>query len=406
MADNAHAMLSASGAPKWLICTPSARLEASINEENPVEAAEGTKAHKLLEYVLREYYFFEDIPADLQTAEGRKAAGFDESMMEACQAFLEHCKAITDPLDASGTPFTVLIEHKLAYDEWVPEGFGTGDFIVVSKHCLWVRDFKYGAGVAVSAGVVADEGEENDADDGNKQMMLYGLGAWNELGMAYDEIRELDIGIVQPRINRESSWRITLDNLLGWAELIKPIAVKAFAGEGEFVPGPHCTKAFCRARFTCRARAVSIMDKVRGMPDVALLSPEEIGELYPFLTGIASWANRLKEFAQGEALANGASPFPQLKLVEGKSNRFISDKNLARARLVANGFPLEKIEVVKDPELLGITALEKLCGKKKFVELLSDVIVKPAGKPTLVSVDDPRPRWMPRSDADSDFNED
>ena len=45
----------------------------------------------------------------------------------------------------------------------------------------------------------------------------------------------------------------------------------------------------------------------------------------------------------------------------------------------------------KPREVLGITAMTKLLGKKRFEELLGDHVHKPEGKPTLVPVADKRP---------------
>ena len=382
MAD--HALLSASGAKKWLTCPPSARLEETLPDDASEEAKEGTKAHELMELAARHFYF-KEMRDDLWTPEQRAAAGFNEEMKEAVEIFMAECRKITDPLDAAGIAYTVLVEQKLDFSPWVPEGFGTGDLVIVARHCVWVRDFKYGKGVPV-------ETEEN------YQMMLYGLGAYNELAFAYEDINELDIGVVQPRIDNVSTWRVSLANLLAWGESIKPIAQLAWEGKGEYKPGEHCTTGFCRARHTCRARVLSLLS--------AAVSPcittDEIATLLPVLPQLVSWGNSLQEQALKLAVDNGVT-FRGYKLVEGRSNRFISDPKLAAARLVANGVPQEKLFTAPEPQLLGITALENLTGKKKFQELLSDLLVKPPGKPTLVPDTDKRSVWVAKSSAEDDF---
>ena len=379
-----HAILSASGAKKWLACPPSARLEETLPDDASAEANEGTKAHELMELAAR-YVYFKEVRDDLRTPEQRAAAGFNEEMKEAVEIFMAECRKITDPLDAAGTPYTVLIEQKLDYSPWAPEGFGTGDFVVVARHCVWVRDFKYGKGVPV-------ETEENS------QMMLYGLGAYNELSFAYEDIRELDIGIVQPRIDNVSTWRVSLANLLAWGESVKPIAQLAWEGKGQFNPGEHCTTGFCRARHTCRARILHLLS--------AAVSPcvttDEIATLLPVLPQLVSWGNSLQEQALKLAVDDGVT-FRGYKLVEGRSNRFISDPKLAAVRLVASGVPQEKIFTAPEPQLLDITALENLTGKKKFQELLNDLLVKPPGKPTLVPDTDKRSVWVAKSSAEDDF---
>lgn len=384
MAD--HAILSASSGKKWITCPPSARLEENFPNETSAAAAEGTKCHELMELQARFEYFGENFPEHLNTVDKRRAKGFTEQMVEVVLEFMTEAKKITDPLKASGKPFVVLVEQRLDYSPWVPEGFGTGDLIIVAGHCVWVRDLKYGKGVPV-------------ASEEDYQMMLYGLGAHNELAMAFDDISEFDLGIIQPRINNNSSWRITTDNLLAWGESIKPIAQLAWEGKGEFKPGEHCESGFCRARFTCQARASACLAASAGLTPAGLMMPDEIAALLPQLASIEKWAKGLAEYAQKTAIEERVA-YPGYKLVEGKSNRFIADQRLAQIRLTANGYT----SFMTEPALVGITALEELVGgKKAFVDLLGDIVQKPAGKPTLVPESDKRPVWQGSTTADSDF---
>ena len=388
--DAAHALLGASGAKKWLTCTPSARLEQNFPDEESEYAKEGTMAHQVVEWALRHHYFKEAIPEHVNTVEKRRAAGYNDEMVSSAQTFLEECRKITDPLDADGVTYTVLVEQKLDYSPWVPEGFGTGDFVVVANHAVWVRDFKYGQGVAVET-------------EDNEQMNYYGLGAYNELSFAYEGIRELDIGIVQPRIGNIASTRVSLADLLAWGERNKAKAELAWAGEGELVPGAHCVTGFCRARYKCKARVDYILANAGALADANTLLIDEIAELLPKLDDIEKWAKSMKTYTLTEAVDNGVC-YPGYKLVEGRSNRYIKDSSLAAVRLVANGIPKEKI--FTEPSLVGITALETLVGSKaKFNELLGDIVGKPAGKPTLVPASDKRPEWKPQHDADEDFGE-
>lgn len=385
-----HALLSASGSKKWLACPPSARLEETLPDESSAFAAEGTTAHRLVELMLREQFHSEACPS-FNTPEKLAQAGFNGEMLEAARLFVAECLAIAQPLREAGEPFAVMVEQKLDYSPWAPEGFGTGDFVLVSRHCIWVRDFKYGQGVRVEA-------------EDNSQMMYYGLGAYNALAFAYEDIETVNIGIIQPRINASSSWEVSLADLLTWGKQNAPVAQLAFAGKGEFCPGDHCSSGFCRARFTCKARAeanlLAATQEFGDLPDSFLLDNEQVAHLLPKLGAIAAWANDLQDYALKQAVDHNAR-FPGFKLVEGRSNRFISEPKTAAVRLVANGFPQEK--VYAEPKLLGIGALETLTGKKKFEELLGDLLRKPPGKPTLVSVDDGRPEWKPTATAEEDF---
>lgn len=386
MAD--HALLSASGSGKWLVCTPSARLEATLPDDSSDESKEGTKAHDLCEIIGREVFFGESRP-DLNTPEKLEAAGFTGEMLEAARDFVGKCKALVDAAKEAGDAYTVLIERKLDYSEWAPGGFGTGDFILATRRKVWVRDFKYGKGVRVFA-------------EDNSQMMMYGLGALADLSFAYDEIEAIDIGVEQPRLDASSSWEISATDLLAWAnDVVKPLALAAWHGEGEFVPGDHCTEGFCRARFTCRARADLYRNLATTDKPGHTLTTEEIAKLLPHLGQIASWAKAVGEYALKAAVEG--TVFPGHKLVEGKSSRFISDPGKAAVRLVANGVDKSKLFPEPEPKMIGITAIQDLIGKKKFEELLGDILVKPAGKPTLVDDKDPRPVWAPNASAEDDF---
>lgn len=384
-----HAILSASSSKKWLTCTPSARVEEHYPDEQSVYAKEGVLAHDVVKWGLEYAYHGTFIPEHVNTTEKRRALGYTDAMLDAAKAFLDMAKAITDPLVAAGIPFLVRIEKRLDYSAWVPEGFGTGDLVIISPHCIWVRDFKYGTGVAVEA-------------DENSQMMLYGLGAWAEAEFAFDGINEVDLGIFQPRIKHFPSWRTTLKSLLGWGETIRPVAAKAWAGEGERVAGAHCFDFFCRARFECPAvadKALAIASE-EFFDEPERLSPARIAELLPQLPLLEKWSKGLREFALRAAVDDGVK-YPGFKLVAGRSNRFISDQKAAAVRLVANGVPQDR--VMTEPTLVGLTALEEAVGAKRLQELLGDLIVKPAGAPALVPESDKRPVWQPVSTPEDDF---
>lgn len=414
--ERAHAILSASGAKKWLNCTPSARLEETFTDEGSEFASEGTKCHELLEIAAR--YEFHGIKADaypvttlvsedpatgkqvwstewvdLHTEEGRRKAGFNGDMDDAVKVVLAEIRKVTSVLDAAKEPYVILVELRLNYSAWAPEGFGTGDIVIVSQKKIWVFDLKYGKGVEVSS-------------IDNEQMKLYALGAWAEFSFEYDGIEEVEVCIVQPRMNNVSPWCVSLADLLAWGENhVKPRAALAWAGEGEFNPGPWCKEGFCKARFNCRARAEANLAAAGTLPDKRLLSPLEIDALLPKLDDIEAWAKDVSGFALRSAVDDGVR-YPHYKLVEGRSNRYIKDPKLAAVRLVANGVKQEDLFNTTEPQLKGITDLERICGgKKKFTLLLGDIIGKPPGKPTLVPVDDPRPEWKAKASADEDFDD-
>ena len=387
MAD--HALLSASGSKKWLTCTPSARLEETFKDEDTEFSKEGTKAHDLMEIALR-MFFLKEMPADtaLRTVEGRRAQGYTAEMDAAVEGLQKRVAEVTAELDKQKVAYTVFIEHKVDYSEWAEEGFGTADVIVATTKKAWVFDLKYGKGVPV------------DAED-NSQMKLYGLGAWADLSMAYEDIEVISLNIHQPRIGNFSSWEISLADLLAWGETVKQQAALAWEGIGDFVAGDHCTSGFCKARFTCKARASTCLETSAGLTRPELMTAEDIAGLLPKLDSIEKWAKGLKDYAQKSAIEESVR-YPGWKLVEGKSYRYVANKDEAQRRLKAGGFPEDGYMTA--PELIGITALEELVGgKKAFTELLGDIIQKPAGKPTLVPSSDKRSAWQGAVSADEEF---
>ena len=277
-----------------------------------------------------------------------------------------------------------MTEQRLDFSAYVPEGFGTGDVIILADHVLHIIDLKYGKGVGVSA-------EENP------QLRLYGLGALETFGMLY-EINYIKTTIIQPRIDNVSSEELPVDILIQWGEnTVKPLAALAMEGKGEFKVGDHCK--FCKARKTCRARAEANLELTKMefvIPE--LLGDEEIGEVLRKAEQLQSWVTDIQEYALQEAI-NGRK-FDGWKLVEGRSNRKYEDEIKVAEKLKEAGYDEASLY---EKKLYGITAMEKLVGKKTFGELLDDLIVKPPGKPVLVDLSDKRPELNTADQAAKDF---
>ena len=368
-----HAVLSASSSHRWLECPPSALLCSKAGDTASEFAMQGTNAHSLCEHKLK-------------TALGQKSKDptenlqyFDEEMadcsdmyaqyvMEQLAAAKEECK---DPI--------VLIEQHLDFSRWVPEGFGTGDCVIVSDETLAVIDFKYGVGILVEA-------------EKNPQMMCYALGALNLFDGIYD-IRQVSMTIFQPRRDNVSTCTMSKEVLLQWAEtVLKPAAELAAKGEGEYKADDHCR--FCKIKATCRKRAEYNLELARydfAVPST--LQDEEIEAVLSKADELVNWAGDVKEYALQQALSG--KQWDGWKLVEGRSNRRYVSEEAVAAKVEDAGFdPYEK-------KLLGITAMTKQLGKKRFEELLSDLVEKPQGKPVLVPESDKRPAMHTAAD---DFN--
>ncbi len=373
-----HALLSASSSKRWLNCTPSARLEEQFAQDagSSTYAEEGTAAHALAEHKVKKCLRKRSKRpvSDYQCDEMEECTdGYASYVMEQVELAKQQCK---DPV--------VLIEQRLDYSAYVPEGFGTGDLLIVADKVLTVIDLKYGKGVAVDA-------------EWNPQMMLYGLGALELFGCIYD-IETVRMSIYQPRLELVSTWEISVDNLMEWVETeLKPKAQLAINGEGEFRCGSWCR--FCKAKNTCRARAEEYLRLAQmEFKPPALLSDEEIAEVLKVADELAKWSADVYAFATDEAIAHGKK-WAGFKLVEGRSSRrYTDEEEVAEAAKTAGYTDIYK------RSLVGITEMEKLMGKKKFAEVLGKLVYKPQGKITLVMESDKRQEVMAAT-AEADFKE-
>lgn len=388
--DREHALLSASGASRWMGCTPSARLEEQFGEPDKGSpyAAEGTIAHELAELYLRKDVLrnmtedeFNDSLAELMDSEY-----FNDEMFDEVPKYVDYCEeqfrqAQTDTPDA-----VILIEQKVDLRAYIPEAFGTNDCIIISDGHMEVIDLKYGKGIPVSA-------------TANKQLMLYALGAYHKYEILYD-IETISLTIIQPRLNNISTWNIKVEDLLNWGENeVKPRAALAFEGKGELVAGDWCR--FCKVKNRCKALMEESLKVAKyEFAEAELLSDEEIADILKKAPRLIEWVNDITAYAQRQAIEENKT-WPGFKLVEGKSTRKWLDESKVEEILKANGFVDDEIYEMK---LKGLTAMQKLLGKAQFEALLSDVVVKPQGKPTLVPIDDKRPA-LGTEDAINDFKD-
>lgn len=374
-----HAYLSASASHRWLACPPSAKLCANILDQASEYAQQGTDCHELCAYLVEKALGRDVIdPTENLTyydAEMQNCAEeYRNYILEQIEAAKEFCK---DP--------QVMIEQRLDFSRWVENGFGTGDCVIVADEILQIIDYKHGLGILVSAG--------DDEHGGNSQMMCYALGALEVFGDIYD-INQIKMTIFQPRRDNLSTYTISKEDLLKWAdEVLAPTAQLAYVGKGEFNAGDHCT--FCKVKATCRKRAEYNLELAKydfKMP--ATLDDTEIAAILEKVDEMISWGNDIKDYALQQA--QSGVHFEGWKIVEGRSNRKYTAENAVADTVKDAGFdPYEK-------KLLGITAMSTLLGKKKFEELLGGLIYKPPGKPTLVPESDKRPAMNTAKD---DFKE-
>ena len=371
-----HALLSASSAHRWLSCPPSAVAAEAYPDQDTEFTREGTLAHEVAEKVARRYVKGEAAPEQYA----------DDVTTEMLACAIEYAEYILEQLKSPDA--VVLLEQRVDFSPWVPEGFGTCDCIIIQDDTLTIIDYKYGQGVAVSA-----------VD--NPQMKLYALGALNDYGFACD-VTKVEMHIFQPRLDSISDDSLAVEELLKWADLtVKPTAVKAFKGKGNYNAGEHCR--FCQHAGRCRklktvcTEYVETHDLRVGIP---VLADFEIAEALKMAPLITLWLRKVQEQAYNQ-LMNGGT-VPGYKLVEGKlGNRKWSDEMQVVNALKAAGYSLEEITETK---LFSPSGMDKAIGKKKVAELLEDYITRAPGQPTVVPETDKRPAYDRLAEAKNDFN--
>lgn len=365
-----HAFLSASSSHRWLACPPSALLCAKEADQSSAYAKQGSDAHELCEYLLLKA-LGHDPPDPTENLDY-----YDAEMLSCAEGYRDFVMEQVEEARKLSADTLICVEQRLDYSRWVENGFGTGDCVIVADDLLHVIDYKYGLGVLVSA-----SGEDGT---GNSQLKCYALGALDTFGDLYD-IRRIKLSIYQPRRENVDTFEMKVEDLLRWADdVLSPIAKLAFTGDGEFCAGDHCV--FCKVKATCRARADYNMELAKyEFEKPAMLEDEEIAAILSMIDSLVSWATDIKEFALQQALSG--TVYEGYKVVEGRSNRKYSDEN-AVARIVqeAGYDPFEK-------KLLGVTAMQRQLGKKRFQELLGGLLYKPPGKPVLVPTSDSRPEF-------------
>jgi hypothetical protein len=384
-----HAILSPSSASRWLVCSKSARLEEQFPDTDSDVAKEGTLAHKLAEIMLAHKL---NMISDKEFSDAfREIHGnvfYDEAMFDYCSDYAAFVIDRFEKAKQHTSDATILLESEVDLRSYIEEGFGTIDNQIIADGVLEITDLKYGKGVPVSA-------------ENNKQMMVYALGALEAHDFLYS-IKEVRMTIYQPRIDNITEWQVPVGYLKEWGDKeLKPLAAKAFAGDGEFIPGEHCR--FCRARATCRANGEKHMELAASefagiQPD--LLSEETITEILGKADVIKNWLTAVEDYALKQAVTG--KKWPGFKLVEGRSNRVYADEKKVATAVKKLGFKQDQIYTKK---LLGIGAMEKLIGKTVFTEKLNGLVVKPEGKPTLIFESDKRPELDSTAAAIKDFEQ-
>lgn len=369
-----HAVLSASSSERWINCPPSARLCEAYEDKGSDYAAEGTDAHTLCEYRLKQAL---GIPAEDPI---ENLSWYNEEMEECAAGYAAYVVELLETAKLTCSDPVVMIEQRVDFSRWVQDGFGTADCILIADGVLNIVDYKHGKGVEVSA-------------EGNTQLSLYSLGALEIFDGIYD-IDKVCVHIFQPRKSNVVSSMMDKADLYQWADTeLTEKAQLAYEGQGSFSCGEWCR--FCKAKAECRERAEANLALARyEFLSPALLDDEEIADILGKVDALTAWASDVKEYALQQAVSG--KEWTGWKLVEGRSNRKYTSEAAVATTVEGAGFdPYER-------KVLGVTAMQKMLGKTRFEELLAPYIEKPQGKPTLVPESDKRPAM---NTAKNDFME-
>ena len=397
----AHAKLSASGSDKWLTCTMSPAMENGIEDEDSVFSMEGTCAHAVGEARVSCWL---GTQVDERLAPGYSTY-YSYEFSDYVDEYVDYVKGRVMALrqEHGERNVTVLLEQRLDFSAWVPEGFGTGDVVIIVPGKVIVIDLKFGAGIFVGA-------------QDNSQIKLYGLGAYAAYDCIFD-FKEVEVVIHQPRKSNVGTQTITVEDLLHWAEnLVRPRALIAWAAlqariagkpvpdRAAYQPGDHCSNGFCKARFTCSARArfnLALGDLPYSLAEPDTLTVPQLEALVGRAETVAKWAKDCKAYLLREA-NEGRATLVSYRLGEGRSFRTITNEAEAAVLLEAGGFAAA--DIYKAPELVALGKLEKLVGAKKLTSMLGDLLIKPPGAATLVTLDSKAESVAPRRvSADEDF---
>lgn len=383
-----HAKLAASAAERWLNCPISVKLCEDIPDKGSEYAAEGTVAHKLAELMIADRLGPADPDRALELEEVHANQYYNKEMETSIRNYVDWVEETYLSIKRKCPDAELLTEQRVSFSEWVPQGFGTSDVVILADDTMTICDLKYGKGVAVSAVY-------------NPQLRLYALGAYDAFSIEYN-IERIRMIINQPRLDSISEDEVEVSRLIEWANtFVKPRAEQAYRGEGEPTPGEHCK--FCKVKALCRARAkeAQALDVKLNEKQPNLLSDEQIAAVLSLADRISSWVKDVKDYALAAAVEG--KYFEGYKLVEGRSVRKLSDPDKVVEVLTGAGY--DKAILYKEPELYGITALQGIVGKKNLEKLIGDYIVKPPGAPTLVPNSDKRPAINGAAVYNDDFKE-
>lgn len=368
-----HALLSPSSSERWINCPGSVKAIVEAQEKALVRtnktsfyADEGTLAHELAEKTLTgsgNCFDYENVTLELENA-----VEVSREMCQYVQSYVDFVKLFEGDLR---------VEQRVYYTDWVPDGSGTSDAVIVQDDRLVCIDLKYGKGLMVDA-------EENT------QALCYALGTYQ--GLTQDQkgkIKSVLMVIHQPRLDNVSEWEISITDLLRRGEAIGQAAESALSDDAPLRAGESQCRwcpisAMCPEQMRLAQEALSCdFDNISGITPVNLLSDSQLRVVLDSKATIIAWLGAVEKLVS-ERLGDGGT-FEGYKLVEGRSLRAWEDEDHA-----AQVLELTLGQDAYAKKLLSPAQAEKALGKE-LSKGIQDFIVKPTGKPTLAPESDKRP---------------
>lgn len=378
-----HAVLSASGAYRWLACPGSIRLCDGLPQTTSIYAQEGTAAHKVAEKCLRmESWKAADLLGGIISVDG-KPFDVTQDMVDAVQVYLDTIKA-----DFEQGGRDLMWEHQFHLNWLYPDLYGTNDALISEPFgLLRVYDYKHGAGVAVEA-------------EDNSQLMYYALGAIGPKGGGFEEV---ELVIVQPRAVHPDGpirrCRMPVGDLLKWANEVLLPGAKATENPGApLVSGDHCR--FCNALAHCPAQREMALSVAQDLftevptrpPDPQTLAPSELKRIISAAPMVEAWLDAVRIYAKS-LLETGMIEPAQLgyKLVSGRSTRSWADEDAAAAFLVM----VLDDDAYVPKKLISPAQAEKILKGPENKKAIATMVKKSEGGTSMVPLSDKREAIIP-----------
>jgi len=402
-----HAMLSPSGAHRWMACPASVVLEEPYPDTSSAYAAEGTVAHEIASKLLTEPDYEPPVGETVEV-DGHKVL-VTRSLVDYVHDYVARVRQLAEGKE-------LLVERKLPIDHVTDEAgaSGTGDAIIIGEGEITVVDLKFGAGVAVEA-------------EGNPQLQLYALGAVREYSVL-DDFERITMVIDQPRVRDvPSSHSISADELQAFAAEASAAAYRAHnlvsmvrgglpvadIDRSLFAPGEK-TCQWCKAKASCPALREEVMLAVAG-ETTERASPEEFAQFVAievddmignnYLSIAMSKADMVEDWvkavrAEVERRLLAGETVPDYKLVSGRAGpRKWADAAEAE-KVMKTSFRLKNDEMYDMSLISPTTAEKRLKDTPKRWARLQPLISRSEGKPSVAHVSDKRPTYVPADTAE------